>query len=198
MLKKNKGWLGLFFTGQLEYIEKIIPLIAITTIVFFFSIFAGYALGDQTSPQSFEGVLSNIPDPTEASSIEMFTAILYNNVVASFLFVLSGFLVGIPPLIFMAFNGFFIGYISWNVAQTQGLLFVIATILRHGIIEIPSILLSAAMGMGLGFKIIHRLMRREGLQKYVSETFSVFVKRIVPLLVFAAGIETALIYMFVL
>jgi stage II sporulation protein M len=150
-----------------------------------FSIFAGYALGDQTSAQSFEGVLSNIPDPTEASSLEMFMAILYNNVVASFLFVVSGFLVGIPPLMFMAFNGFFIGYISWNAVQTQGVLFVLATILPHGIIEIPSILLSAAMGMGLGFKIIHGLMRRGG-------------RRVVPLLVFAAGIETALIYLFVL
>ena len=163
-----------------------------------FSIFAGYALGEQTSAQSFEGVLSNIPDPSESSSIEMFAAILYNNVVASFLFVVSGFLMGIPPLIFMAFNGFFIGYISWNAAQAQGILFVLASILPHGVIEIPSILLSASMGIGFGYQIIHRLMRRKGLQKYVTETLSIFIKRIVPLLVFAAGIETALIYLFVL
>jgi stage II sporulation protein M len=163
-----------------------------------FSIFAGYALGDNTSAQSFEGVLSNIPDPTESSSIEMFAAILYNNVFASFLFVVSGFLLGIPPLMFMAFNGFFIGYISWNAAQAQGIIFVLATILPHGIIEIPSILLSASMGIGFGYQIIHKLLRREGLQKYVKDTLTIFIKRVVPLLVFAAGIETALIYIFVL
>lgn len=163
-----------------------------------FSIFAGYSLGDRVSAQSFEGVLSNIPDPTESTSFEMFTAILYNNVVASFLFVITGIFVGIPPLMFMAFNGFFIGFISWNAAQAQGILFVLATILPHGIVEIPSILLSASMGIGLGYQLIHKLMRRDGLQKYVSETFNVFVKRVIPLLVFAAGIETALIYLFVL
>ncbi len=197
-MSKNKGLMGAFFSGYEEYVDKIVPLLAITSIVFMFSIFAGYALGDKTSAQSFEGVLSNIPDPTESSSIEMFAAILYNNVFASFLFVLSGFLMGIPPLIFMAFNGFFIGYISWNAAQAQGIFFVLATILPHGIIEIPSILLSASMGVGFGYQIIHKLLRREGLQKYVKDTLSVFIKRVVPLLVFAAGIETALIYIFVL
>ncbi len=177
--------------------SKIVPLFMLSTVVFTFSIFAGYSLGDRISPQSFEGVLSNIPDPTESSSIEMFAAILYNNVFASSLFVLSGFLVGIPPLMFMAFNGFFIGYISWNAAQVQGIGFVLATILPHGIIEIPSIILCSAMGVGLGYQIIHKLLRREGLQKYFTDSISVFVKRIIPLLVFAAGIETALIYFFI-
>jgi stage II sporulation protein M len=128
----------------------------------------------------------------------MFAAILSNNIVASSLFVISGLLGGVPPLMFMAFNGFFIGYISWNVAQVQGLAFVFATILPHGIIEIPTILLSASMGVGLGYSVIHRLLRRDGLQKYVTTSLSIFVMRIIPLLVFAAGIETALIYLFVI
>jgi stage II sporulation protein M len=75
---------------------------------------------------------------------------------------------------------------------------VFATILPHGIIEIPTILLSASMGVGLGYSLIHRLMRREGLQKYVSISVRIFILRIIPLLVFAAGIETALIYLFVI
>ncbi|MFC1802579.1 stage II sporulation protein M [Thermoproteota archaeon] len=162
-----------------------------------FSIFSGYILGDQIPPQSFEGVLGNIPDPTESSSIKMFTAILYNNVIASFIFMASGIFLGIPPLMFMAFNGFFLGYISFNAAQVQGLVFVFATILPHGVIEIPTIILSASMGVGLGYQIIHKLMRRDNIQKYVIESMNVFIKRIVPLLVLAAGIETALIYLLI-
>jgi uncharacterized membrane protein SpoIIM required for sporulation len=50
------------------------------------------------------------------------------------------------------------------------------------------------MGVGLGYSIIHRVMRREGLQEYMVESAKVFIKRIIPLLVLAAGIETALIY----
>jgi stage II sporulation protein M len=99
---------------------------------------------------------------------------------------------------FMAFNGFFIGYISWNVAQVQGLAFVIATILPHGVVEIPTILLSASMGVGLGYSVIHRLLKRKGLTRYVKDSLTIFVMRVIPLLVLAAGIETALIYFFVI
>ena len=71
---------------------------------------------------------------------------------------------------------------------------MLATILPHGVIEIPTIILCGAMGVGFGYQILHKLMRREGLQKYVVESLMVFIKRIIPLLVLAAGIETALIY----
>ena len=198
MSEERKRVLLAFFQGNDEYLSKLVPIFAVSSLVFIFSILIGYALGDETSAQSFEGVLSNIPDPTESSSIEMFAAILSNNVVASFLFMASGILGGVPPLMFMAFNGFFIGYISWNAAQVQGLAFVFATILPHGIVEIPTILLSASMGVGLGYSVIHKLLRRGGLQKYVTTSLSIFIKRIIPLLVFAAGVETALIYLFVI
>jgi len=198
MSEERKRVLLAFFQGNDEYLSKLVPIFAVSSLVFIFSILIGYALGDETSAQSFEGVLSNIPDPTESSSIEMFAAILSNNVVASFLFMASGILGGVLPLMFMAFNGFFIGYISWNAAQVQGLAFVFATILPHGIVEIPTILLSASMGVGLGYSVIHKLLRREGLQKYVTTSLSIFIKRIIPLLVFAAGVETALIYLFVI
>jgi len=124
----------------------------------------------------------------------MFLAILYNNVLASFIFMASGLFIGIPPLMFMAFNGFFVGYVAFNAAQVQGLSFVFATLLPHGVVEIPTIVLCAAMGVGFGYKIIHKLMRRDGLGEYVVESIKVFIKRIIPLLVLAAGIETALIY----
>jgi stage II sporulation protein M len=124
----------------------------------------------------------------------MFIAIAYNNVLALFIFMASGILLGIPPLMFIAFNGFFIGYIAFTAAQIQGLGFVFATILPHGVIEIPAIILSSSMGVGLGYQIIHRLMKREGIRIYVLNSIKVFTRRIVPLLVLAAGIETALIY----
>lgn len=141
--------------------------------------------------------MSNIPDPTESTSLEMFLAILYNNVFASFIFMLSGVIIGIPPLMFMAFNGFFVGYVSYNAAQVQGIGFVLATILPHGVIEIPIIILCGTMGVGFGYQLLHKLMRREGLRKYVVESVVVFIKRVIPLLVLAAGIETALIYFLV-
>ncbi len=184
----------MFFKDNWDYIAKLGPIFALTSLIFIYSIFIGYSIAPDVSPQSFEGVLSNIPDPVDSTSFEMFLAILYNNVFASFLFMLSGVFLGLPPLMFMAFNGFFVGYVSYNAAQIQGIGFVLATILPHGIIEIPAIVLCGTMGVGLGYQLIFKLMRREGLQKYATESLMIFLKRIIPLLVLAAGIETALIY----
>jgi stage II sporulation protein M len=178
-------------------VSKLGPIFALTFLLFMYSIFMGYSLGNQIKAQSFEGVLSNIPDPAKSTSLEMFTAILYNNVIASFIFMASGVLAGIPPLMFMAFNGFFVGYVAYNAAQVQGLGFVFATILPHGVIEIPTIILCASMGVGFGYQLIHKLMHREGLQQYVTDSLNVFIKRVIPLLVLAAGIETALIYLLI-
>ncbi len=184
----------MFFQENWDYVKNLGPLFALTSFLFIYSIVMGYALGDQISAQSFEGLLSNIPDPTESTSWEMFLAILYNNVFASFVFVASGALFGLPPLMYMVLNGFVVGYVSYNAAQIQGIGFVFATLLPHGVIELPTIIFCGAMGLGLGYKMLHKMMRRDGLQKYVVESVLIFIKRVIPLLVLAAGIETALIY----
>jgi len=161
--------------------------------MFIFGTAMGYSMGDEIPASVFEGVLSNIPDPSEASDLELFSAILTNNVIASFIFVASGVLVGVPPLLFMALNGFFVGWISYSAASELGFGFVLLTLLPHGIIEVPAITLSAAMGVGLGYHIINKLRRGEGLQRYVMESLNVFITRIVPMLIVAALIETGLI-----
>jgi uncharacterized membrane protein SpoIIM required for sporulation len=65
--------------------------------------------------------------------------------------------------------------------------------LPHGIIEIPTITFSAAMGMGLGYQLIHQLRKRGSLKNYIVDSAKMFIKRIIPLLIIAAIIETVLI-----
>lgn len=156
----------------------------------------GYFMGDQISPDIFEGLFSNIPDPAESTDLEMFTAIVINNVVASFLFLVSGFLLGLPPLLFIIMNGFIVGWISFSAVKEIGVAFLLITLLPHGIIEIPVISLSAAMGVGIGYKIINRIRRENGVRSYFAESLRLFVTRIIPLLIAAALIETFLIAIF--
>jgi uncharacterized membrane protein SpoIIM required for sporulation len=68
--------------------------------------------------------------------------------------------------------------------------------LPHGIIEIPTITFSAAMGMGLGYQLIHQLRKKGGIKEYLLDSANLFIKRIVPFLVIAAIIETYLIMVF--
>jgi stage II sporulation protein M len=117
-------------------------------------------------------------------------------VIACFIFLVSGVLVGVPPLMFIALNGFFVGWVSYSAASELGLGFVLMTLLPHGVIEIPAITLSVAMGVGLGYQIVNKLRRRDGLQRYVVDSLNVFITRIVPMLIVAAIIETGLITFF--
>jgi stage II sporulation protein M len=156
----------------------------------------GYSMGDEIPANVFEGILSDLPDPAESSNLELFSAILTNNVVASFLFLVSGIVVGVPPLLFIVLNGFYVGWVSYSAASELGIGFVLMTLLPHGVIEIPAITLCAAMGVGLGYQIINKLRRREGLQRYVADSLNVFITRVVPMLIVAAIIETGLIIFF--
>ncbi len=189
--------MGLLFGAQTEYVKSLAPVFALSMFLFIFSTFMGYSMGEDIPATVFEGVLSNIPDPTESTSMEMFIAILSNNMLASFIFLASGIVLGIPPLLFIIVNGFFVGWVSYSVAAELGLGYVVSSLLPHGIIEIPAITLCAAMGVGLGYQIINRVRKIDGLQRYVQESLSLFVRRIVPLLIVAAIIETGLIAVYV-
>lgn len=185
--------MGFLFGYQADHVRALGPIFALSLFLFIFSMFMGYAMGDEIPASVFEGVLSDLPDPAEASDIELFSAILTNNVMAGFIFVASGVLVGVPSLLSLIFNGFYVGWVAYSAASELGIGFVLMTILPHGVIEIPVITLCTAMGVGLGYQIVNKLRRREGLQRYVTDTLNVFITRIVPLLILAAAIETGLI-----
>jgi len=193
-LKKNKI-VDFFFQGHTEYIAHLAPLFALSLLIFLSSTAMGYSLGRDVQPWVFEDVLSHLPDPRRASGLDVFLGILSNNVVACIIFLASGLVLGIPPLLFMALNGFYVGYVAFNAAHQKGIGFVLASLLPHGVIEIPAIVLCSAMGVGLGYTLLQRLFKSVDLQGYFLESIRVFLFRIIPLLVLAAGIETAVIYL---
>jgi stage II sporulation protein M len=194
--ERPKSVFSFLFGAQADFVKRIIPLFMLNLLMFSFSIFTGFYLGDNVNPNVFEGVFSNIPDPSETDFLGLLSAISMNNITASLIFIISGLIIGIPPLLFIAFNGFFVGWIVYSVSREMGLGFVVATMLPHGIIEIPTITFSAAMGMGLGYQLIHQLRKKGGIKEYLLDSANLFIKRIVPFLLVAAIIETYLIMVF--
>jgi stage II sporulation protein M len=103
-----------------------------------------------------------------------------------------------PPLFFTVLNGFFLGSFSYSVSMEQGIAFTLTALIPHGIIEVPTILLSSAAGMTLGYALINRLRGREGnLRVEIAKAFRLFTSKIVPLLILAAVIEVTLTPMLV-
>jgi len=101
----------------------------------------------------------------------------------------SGVFFSIPSLFFTVLNGFFIGWFSHSVGLEQGLLFTAAALLPHGVIEIPTILLSSAAGMGLGYQLVNRLRGRGSIRAELGKSLRLFIWRIAPLLLLAAIVE---------
>lgn len=136
--------------------------------------------------------LSAFPPPILAALIFL------NNLVKSLLVALLGVFIGIPPIVFLAINGLILGTVVKYGFTSIGLIGTLASLLPHGIIEIPSVLIASALGLNAGWeawiKILGRGSRIKAITVYNLKTF---FKIVAPLLAIAAFIEvfiTPLVY----
>ena len=116
-----------------------------------------------------------------------FFVIFLNNSFTCFIDILSGPLAGIVPLFSAFVNG---GLVGWFVQQEGGI--VLVAIIPHGVFEIPAFLISAAIGLRLGREVFRSRGERD-LGGEMKMGLWVFLTLILPLLVIAAIIESALI-----
>ena len=126
----------------------------------------------------------------------MFFFILLNNSVKSFAVLLSGILFGLISLIAVATNGYILGIAYLFTSGEVGYVQAAKTVLPHGVLEIPAILLTAAYGLWLGVTFAKRIRRRDmtGFGDQVIHGIRMFFKFAFPLFIVAALIETFLIF----
>jgi len=177
------------FGKYADYVWSLSPLFLLCLLLFCFSLTMGFILGDGIPVDFLEEVLEAFPDFEQLSLPGLFLFILGNNLFKSFLWMVSGVLFSAPPLFFTVFNGFFIGWVSYTVGLEYGLTFTAAALLPHGVIEVPTILLSSAAGMSLGYQLLNRLRGRGSLRAELGKALRLFIWRIAPLLFLAALIE---------
>jgi uncharacterized membrane protein SpoIIM required for sporulation len=119
--------------------------------------------------------------------IAFFIVIFLNNAFTCFLNILTGPLIGIFPLFSTVING---GLLGW-LAHEEGL-FVFLVVVPHGIFELPAYFLSVAIGLKLAREVLKPKEERQ-LRITLGESFRVYLRLIVPLLIIAAIIESGLI-----
>lgn len=176
------------------YLYRIRKYIRISLAIFILSIFAGFFVA-QNYPQEIQAYLeeaqaffSSIQSPTLWGT---FLMILQNNVEAMLLIVALGIFVGFFSFTFLLANGFILGVFAYLFYAKGLLLLFIMGIIPHGIIEIPCMLFSAAIGFQIGKTVVRKIFRKkESLVMELSEGIKFTVTIIVPALVVAAFIET--------
>ena len=117
--------------------------------------------------------------------------IFINNALKSFLVILFGILAGIPGLIFVYANGVIIGIVLSFAVSAKGWQLTVASMLPHGIIEIPLLLITVALSLLIGWESLRWLMRKQSNTKSkLSFGIATYLKLILPGLLLAALIET--------
>lgn len=121
--------------------------------------------------------------------------IFNNNVKASFFILLVGLFFGIFPLIMIAINGYLIGFVLHYAISAEGIT-IIWRLFPHGVFELPAIIISAGIGLKLGYTLILSLINKEKVfvLEDLKKSIWIFLLLIIPLLLFAAIIEGLLIY----
>jgi stage II sporulation protein M len=117
-------------------------------------------------------------------------AIFLNNLTATFMMLVFGLFFGILPGVGLVFNGLILGVVAYMVKKKS--VFLLFSIIPHGIFEIPVFLVSAAIGLRLGHQVARKLVggSEEAIQRELKKGVYFYLRWGVPFLFVAAFIET--------
>lgn len=177
-----------------EYLRGLMPEIGIIVLLFIISVIVGYvhtAFDPSSSTMSLEGLEELVELIKSLNAFEIMLFIFFNNAIKSLIAFVFGLGFGIIPLLFVVSNGYIIGVITYLESMDNGLAYVAIAILPHGVIELPMILISAAMGLRMGLLVFNTLAGKDvDIKKEFFQGLNVFFRFIAPLLLVAAAIET--------
>jgi stage II sporulation protein M len=168
------------------YIGLSVAIFAVTAVMGYYTAEYNPALADEWLKEldALKWILGQPP-------IIIMIIIFLKNLLASIMSVLLGLGLGIVPLIVDTSNGFMLGLVSYSVLQKEGLLYLLAGIVPHGVIELPTVLVSIALGFRLGYLLIlAALGERADLRGELEIAIRFLIRWVMPLLLLAAAIET--------
>jgi stage II sporulation protein M len=197
--------------------------IILVTAIFLVSVISGYlyaASNPFESARVMQELSDELGWVTDLDPVLILFVIFLNNAIKSFLVIVLGVLVIVPIMLlnkvsesflvksflvillgalmivlimFIVFNGYILGIVMCESARIEGPLYVAAAILPHGIVELPMVLVSAALGTRIGVMVLLRISGKISTEEILSTlkwSISFYFRWILPLLFVAAVIET--------
>ncbi|MDW7732645.1 MAG: stage II sporulation protein M [Methanolobus sp.] len=181
-------------TSFRAYIGELKPYIIASTSLFVLSMIVGYiayGLIPEYSADSLSGLEELAEMLQNLSAFEIMLFIFFNNALKMLASVLLGPIFGIVPFAFLLLNGFVLGVFVHLQIVENGALFIIAGLTPHGIIEIPMLLISSAIGLKLGYEVFKIILGKPAnLKDEFIKGMQLFLYVLLPLIFIAALIET--------
>jgi stage II sporulation protein M len=161
-------------------------------VLFFVAVAAGYAnafFNPGEASQLVRDILEEWQDLQQLTVLSLFFFIVVNNVLKTFVAMLSGILFGIFPLLFIFFNGYVVGIFVWAAQNTRGWAAVLASLVPHGIFELPGVFLASAYGLMLGQAFWRKLRGENAVTAVFSLSLRQYARLVLPLLLAGALVE---------
>jgi len=177
-------------------LKETTQFIVLSLIIFAISIYVGmsndkftFFLNSQMDAmRELVGQLDQSSNPT----LSMLIFIFFNNAIKSVMVIFLGAFFGIFPVFFLAINGLIIGYLlklSIDGQMTISLFdLVVKTLLPHGILEIPALIIVAAYGLRLGkllFSTMWALLTNHNKLELIGASYKETLKRCGVIAVYA-------------
>ena len=170
----------------------------IWAVVGVFLLFALIGFFVPASPELEEAIMNFLKQLLEKTKDfdqwKMTQFLFLNNLQSSFFGLLLGVVLGIFPVLSSIVNGYVLGFVAAKTVEAKGI-FVLWRLLPHGIFELPAVFISLGLGLKFG-TFIFRKKKGKSFKDYLWNGLRVLIFIVIPLLVFAAIIEGALIFLF--
>ena len=176
------------------YQRGIWPYILFITVLFIVSLIIGLLSSIEVASANLEelkqALLPLMQSLGAFGPIALLLVIFLNNAIKALAAVVLGIFVGIPPLLFIAINGFIVGLVVSALQPSMGYGIVVASLLPHGIIEIPLLILASALGLSVGKESLKYLLRQQSsVKKQLRRGIRLYLKWVLGALFIAALIE---------
>ena len=168
---------------------------AIVGVFFLFALFGYFFPASLELEETIMNFLKELLAKTaNFNQWEMTKFLFLNNLQSSFFGWILGFGLGIFPVLSSMTNGYVLGFVASKTVEEAGVL-ILWRLLPHGIFELPAVFISLGLGLKLG-TFIFKKKKLKSFKNYFWSGFRTFIFVVIPLLIFAAIIEGALIFVF--
>jgi stage II sporulation protein M len=153
-----------------------------------------FALGMAAPPAASSGLMEEtlqfLGPLARLGPLELVAVIFLNNALKALGTIVLGIAFGIPSVLFITINGYLLGVVVGRLAPSLGYGGLLASLLPHGLIEVPAVIVATALGLAIGAQTLRWAMGRQSQVKHQFRTgLRVYVKWLLPALLLAALIE---------
>jgi len=162
------------YKDSFELIKSAKTEILIIVLVLFLMALVGYYMPFLFEEQVLEILKKMILELEGKEGLSLIIHIFANNSQASLFGILIGVVFGIFPLLAVFVNGYVIGFTSQLAVSKAGAL-ILLKLIPHGIFELPAVILSMAIGLYLGGRLLEIKFKIKDKTKRTSVLFLIFL-----------------------